>query len=180
MAYATQLAQTFSLNRNLKNLGAAVQSGDLTSAGSTLSAIMQANPQYASSSTSGTASQDPINQDFQTLSDAIANNQADAAKSAWTQLQSDLASNGITITNDSAAATAKVLAQCRESIDQSILAAFFGSSSSDDSLLGAASSASTSADWQSVLSQWLTYQADGNASTTTAAGTTGQSIDAKA
>ena len=180
VAYATQLAQTSALNRSLSNLGAAVQSGDMISAGTLLSAIMEANPQYASSSTSGTASQSPLNQDFQTLSNAVANNQADAAKSAWLQLKSDLASNGISITNNSASTTAEVLAQSAESLDQAILADFFGSSSSDASLLSAAGNPATSTDWESVISQWLTYKAGGNGSTTATAGTTARSLDATA
>jgi predicted transcriptional regulator YheO len=109
--YATQLAQTSALKRNLSNLGAAVQSGDLTSASSILAAFVKANPQYASTSTSGTQSQDPINQDFQALTDAIANNQPDAAKTAWTQITTDLTKNGITDLGNGADAMAKLLAQ---------------------------------------------------------------------
>jgi hypothetical protein len=174
------LAQSSGLNRSLKNLGTAVESGDLASAGSILSAIKQANPQFAASADSGTASQSPINQDFQTLNDALANNQTDAAQSAWTQLKSDLASNGISITKNSASTTAQVLAQSRESLDLAILSNFFGSSSSSASLLGATSTSARNTDWQSTLSQWLTYKANGNASTTAAAGTTAGSVDASA
>ena len=90
VSYATELAQTSALKRNLNNLGTAVQNGDLTSAGSILSAFIKANPQFAITSSADSQAQDPINQDFQALADAITNNLADTAKSAWTQIKSDL------------------------------------------------------------------------------------------
>ncbi len=173
IAYATQLAQTSSLNRSLYNLGAAVQKGDLTSAGSILSALMKANPQYASSSADGTSAQNPVNQDFQALSDAVANNQADAAKSAWAQLQTDLAASGITTTDDGAAATAQLLAQTKSSLDQEILSASFGSTSAGSltALIGADNPSMAGVDLSSIVSNWLTYKADGNASPPASAST---------
>jgi len=182
VAYATQLAQTSALSRSLNSLGAAVQAGDLTSAGSILSALMKANPQYASSSTGGTAAQDPINQDFQTLSQAVANNQVDAARSAWTQLSSDLASSGISTTDNGASATAELLAQNKESLDQAILADFFGSSSTPSSALPLATDKGmpTTADWNSVLSNWITYNANGKASMTDAPRAPSGSVNATA
>ena len=49
VAYATQLAQNSHLQRSLYNLGAAVQGGDLKSAGTMLTALMKEYPQYGSS-----------------------------------------------------------------------------------------------------------------------------------
>src|SRR5580692_9790279 len=100
--YATQLAQTSAFEGSLYNLGTAIQNGNMTGAGSILTALIAANPQYAtSSSTSGTSasssstqSQDPLNQDFQNLASAISSNQPDAAKTAWNQLKTDLAKAG--------------------------------------------------------------------------------------
>src|SRR5579863_8537831 len=93
-SYAAQLASSSSLERSLYNIGTAIQNGNLTSAGSILSSLMAANPQFAaaasSSSGDSSQSQNPINQDFQNLTSAISSNQLDAAKSAWTQLQNDL------------------------------------------------------------------------------------------
>ena len=82
VTYATQLAQTSALKRSLNSLGTAVQNGDLTSAGSILAAFIKANPQFASTASDGSQAQDPINQDFQALADAVSGNQVDAAKGA--------------------------------------------------------------------------------------------------
>ena len=115
VTYATQLAQTSALKRNLNSLGTAVENGDSTSASSILTAFIQANPQYSISS-DGTQSQNPLNQDFQTLADAISNDQVDTAKSAWTKIQSDLADSGVTDLSDGEDATTKLLAQTQASI----------------------------------------------------------------
>jgi len=165
--YATQLAQTSALKRNLNNLGTAVQKGDLTSAGAILSAFIKANPQYASTSSGGSQSQDPINQDFQALADALSINQVDAAKSAWTQITSALAKSGVTDLNDGVSATAKLLAQAKASISQQILSDAFGTGSGSGisltSLLGGSSGSNSGTGLSgSVLSDWLSYQAQGN------------------
>lgn len=178
VTYATQLAQTSALKRSLNNLGTAVQSGDLTSAGSVLAAFVKANPQYASTSSAGAQSQDPMNQHFQALADAISSNQIDTAKSAWTQIQGDLAKSGVTDLGNDAAATAKLLAQAKASMNQQILSDAFptssGGESSLSSLLGGSNDSSSAVGLgSSLLSDWLTYQQGGNASpipTTTSAG----------
>jgi hypothetical protein len=185
VSYGTQLAQTSALRRSLNKLGAAVQDGDLTSAGSILSAIIKANPQYATGSGSGAQSQDPVNQDFQALADAISNNQADAAKSAWTQVKSDLAKSGVTDLSDGTAATAALLAKTKASISQQIVSDAFGVSSSGGisvtSLLGGTSDSSSTAGLSSsLIGSWLTYQAGGNASPLAAAGSTGNVLDTTA
>jgi hypothetical protein len=182
-SYATQLAQTSAFERSLYNLGSAVQSGNMTSAGSILTALIAANPQYAtSSSTSGTSasssstqSQDPLNQDFQNLASAISSNQPDAAKTAWNQLKSDLAKAGITNISSGTDLAAQSVAQNKVSMEQSLLSTLFSGNSSSDSsssslvsLLGGSSdsSSSTSSSTDSVnaaLSNWLTYQANGTA-----------------
>jgi hypothetical protein len=183
--YATQLAQTSALERSLYNLGAAVQNGDLTSAGSILTEIIKANPQYAYTSSDGSQSQDPINQDFQALADAISNNQADTAKSAWTQIQGDLAKSGITDLSNGAAATAELLAQTKASIAQQIISDTFGASSaggiSAASLPGGSSDTSGGTGLSSsLISDWLTYQAGGTASPPAAADITGTNLDTTA
>ena len=166
VTYATQLAQASSFKRSLNNLDEAIQNGDLTSAGSVLGAFVKANPQFVYSATDA-ASQAPINQNFQTLTDAIASDQVDPAKSAWALIQSDLAKNGVTDLNSAAASTATILAQTNTAISQQILSNAFGSSSSGNlsisSLLGGSSVASGGAGASgSWLNDWLTYKASGN------------------
>jgi hypothetical protein len=172
--YATQLAQTSTFERSLYNLGTAVQNGDMTSAGSILTALIQANPQYASSSSStgsSTRSQDPLNQDFQNLANAISSNQPDAAKTAWAQLKTDLAKAGITNISSGADLAAQAVAQNKVSMEQTLLTSLFSGSSNGnstlDTLLGGSSSTSSSSTdpLTAALNNWLTYQADGSAST---------------
>ena len=142
--YAVQLAQTSALQRSLYNLDTAVQSGNLSSAGSNLAAIMKAYPQYAPSASDSSSSQDPVNQGFQALADAIGKNDAAGAKTAWTKIKSELTKEGLPALKNPTDNTALVLAQNKESMDQSVLSSLFGTSSSTtpsvDSLLGGASS----------------------------------------
>lgn len=185
VTYATQLAQTSALKRSLSSLGTAVQNGDLTSASSILAAFVKANPQYASTSSSGSQSPDPINQDFQALTDAISNNQVDTAKSAWTQITGDLAKSGVTDLSTGPAATAQLLAQTKASMDQEILSDIFGTGSGDNgsltSLLGGSSDSSSSVGLSSsLLSEWLTYKAGGNTSPTPTADNAGSNLDSAA
>ena len=183
--YATQLAQTSALKRSLNNLGNAVQSGDLTAAGAILTAFIKANPQYASASSTASSSQDPINQDFQALSDAVSNNQADAAKTAWTQIKSDLAKCGVTDLSVGPAATAKLLAQAKASLSQQILNDAFGATSPNGTsvnllLGGSGDSGSAVGLSSSLLSDWITYQAGGNTSPTAVGTSTGSKLDSAA
>jgi len=185
VSYATELAQTSALKRNLNNLGTAVQNGDLTSAGSILSAFIKANPQFAITSSADSQAQDPINQDFQALADAITNNLADTAKSAWTQIKSDLATSGATDLSDGTAATAELLAQTQTSLAQQILSNAFGTSSGDGlslmSLIGGNSGASGSVGSSiSVFSDWLIYQAGGNTSPAAASASAGNRLNTTA
>jgi hypothetical protein len=182
VTYATQLAQTFALKRSLNNLGTAVQSGDLTSAGSVLAAFVKANPQYASTSSAGAQSQDPMNQHFQALADAISSNQVDAAKSAWTQIQGDLSKSGVTDLGNDAAAIAKLLAQTKASMNQQILSDAFATSSGGESslssLLGGSNDSSSAVGLSSsLLSDWLTYRQGGNASPIPTATSAGSKLD---
>ena len=185
ISYATQLAQTSALKRSLNSIGTAVQNGDLGTAGSILTGFIKANPQYASSSSEGSSSQDPINQDFQTLADAISKNEADSATSAWTQVKSDLASDGVTDLSDGTAATAELLAKTQASISQQIVSDALGTASGGSlsvaSLLGSGSDASGGAGWSSsLISSWLTYQAGGNTAPSTSAASTGKALDTSA
>jgi len=185
VTYATQLAQTSALKRSLNSLGNAVQNGDSSSASSILTAFIQANPQYASTSSDGSQPQNPINQDFQALADAVSNDQVDEAKSAWTQIKSDLADSGVTDLSDGSAATATLLAQTQASISQQILSDAFSTSSagapSITSLLGGSSGLSSHAGLSSsLLSDWLTYKAGGSASPIPSAASAGSNLDAVA
>ena len=176
VAYATQLAQTAALQRSLSNLGTAIQNGDMTAANSILTALIKANPQWAASSSSGSSSssQDPINQDFQTLATAISNNQPDAAKSAWSAVQTDLTKDGVTNVNSGPAYTAQLLAQSKATIQQEVLSSLFGVSGSSGSsvaeLLGGASSTGSPDPLTSLLTNWATYKAGGTVTSGPTAG----------
>jgi hypothetical protein len=187
LSYATQLAQTSALNRSLYNLGAAIQSGDLTSANSILTAFIKANPQYATTSSDGSQSQSPINHDFQSLADAISNIQVDAARSAWTQVKSDLSKAGLTSLNSGTTATAQLVAQNDSSIAQQILSDTFGAaaasggSSSVDSLLGGSSGSSGDIGLpSSLISSWVTYQNGGSAAPSAATASLGSLLNTSA
>lgn len=172
-SYATELAETSQLRRSLNNLGTAIQSGNLSSASSILSAIIKAHPEYAttsSSDTSTTSTGSTINTDFQAVAQALDANDADAAKTSWTQLKGDMADAGVTDLSDGKADTAKLLAETKTSVDEAIISNMFGVSSSSDSsvatLIGASSSSDSSSDAvSSAISSWLTYEADGKTST---------------
>lgn len=181
-SYPTQLAQAAALRQSLLNIGNAIHSGDMTTANNLLTAFMNDNPQYDTGSSSG-RSQDPINQDFQTLTTAVANNQVSAAQSAWTQVTSDLAKAGVNLSTG-ASSTAEIVAQSKATIDQELLTDLFGSSSSASTptlaslLAGSSSDSSGSSNDRlsaSLLSNWLTYQENGN--TMPSANSTGSVLD---
>jgi hypothetical protein len=181
IAYATQLAQTSTLQRSLSSLGAAIQNGDLTSANSILTAFIKANPQYASTSTSGSQTEDPINQDFQTLATAVSNNQVDAAKNAWTQIKTDLANSGVAI-NGGTSTTTELLAQNQASVSEQIINDILGTGSGDSSslatILGQDGDSSNGTGLSSsLLSEWLTYQQSGATTSATAANNAGTNLD---
>ena len=171
-SYATQLARTSSLRRTLNSLGIAVQSGNLDAAASTLSSVIKANPHYSSSSGDATKAQDPINQDFQALSRAIQQKDAEAAKNAWLQLKKHLSQNNVTV-GDGTAETATLLANNRASMKQAILDNAFKSAAQSDGMLSALIASRTSGEaasnLNSLVSDWVTYQAGGDASKTSPA-----------
>ena len=168
VSYATQLAQSSSVERSLYSLGVAVQRGNLTKAGSVLNALMAANPQFAASSGSSTQSQDPINQDFQNLAKAISGNQTDAARNAWTQLRNDLAKQGVTANSNGSDLAAQAVAKSKATMEQSLVSSLFGGSSNATSQVTTLFGGSTvSSDPISALvSNWLTYKSSGGASVT--------------
>jgi hypothetical protein len=173
VSYATQLAQTSSLKRSLSNLGHAIQNGELVPASAILTAFFKANPQYTSTSAEDTTSPDLISQDFQTLAVAISNNQVDAAQTAWTQVKSDLANDGV---SSVANGTSELLAQTKASLDQQIVSDAFGVSSGSDATIiallgGNDTSSSQTGLSSSLIESWLTYQQSG----TTAPAATGSS-----
>jgi len=175
-SYATTLAETSQLRRSLYNLGSAIQSGNLGSASSILTAIIKAHPEYAttsSSNTSSTSTGSSINSDFTAVAAALDASDADAAKTAWTRLKSDLAEAGVTDITNGKADTAKLLAETKTSVDQAIISNMFDVGSSGDSsaatLIGASSSSSSDSDdaVSAAISNWLTYKATGKTSSTT-------------
>jgi hypothetical protein len=187
--YATQLAQSSALENSLYNLGSAIQGGNLTSAGTILTGIIQANPQYATNSSSSsstsssgsTQSQSPINQDFQNLATAIQNNDLGTAQSTWAQLKTDLANAGITNISSGAQIAAQAIAQNKVSTDETILSSLFGNGSDSNSplsvLLDQGSSASSTDSLPAAISNWLTYQADGNAAPPPTVGAAGSNLN---
>jgi hypothetical protein len=104
------------------------------------------------------------------------------AASTWTQFQSDLADSGVTNLSDGPAATAKLLTQTQASITQQILGDAFGTSSAGDTsitslLRGSSGSISSAGLSSSLLSDWLTYKADGNTSPVPSAASAGSNLD---
>jgi hypothetical protein len=182
ISYATQLAQTSTFERSLYNLGTAIQNGNLTGAGSILTGLMQSNPQYASDSGSSTQTQDPINQDFQNIASAISSNQPDAAKTAWAQLKTDLAKNGVSNISSGADLAAQAVAQNKLSMEQTLLGSLFGTNSnggvSAGLLLGVSDGTGATSDPVSaVVSNWLSYQANGSSSTQPSISTPGNGLN---
>jgi hypothetical protein len=186
-SYATELAQTSQLRRTLHNLGSAIESGDVSSASSILTTFIKAHPEYAaaassssSTDTTSTGTGSTLNTDFQTLAKALDASDADAAKTAWTQLKSDVAAAGVTDLSDGKAATAKLLAETKTSVDEAIISGMFGVSTSSDSsvatLIGVGSGDANSDAVSSAITSWLTYEADGQTST----GTTGSTLNTAA
>src|ERR1700679_1028320 len=107
ISYATQLAETSALRRSLANLGAAIQKGELVPASTILTAFFKANPQYTATANNDSQTQDALSQDFQTLATALSNNQVDAAQTAWTQIKSDFANQGVTNLGDATNSTSE-------------------------------------------------------------------------
>jgi hypothetical protein len=168
VSYATQLAESSALRRSLSNLGMAIQRGELVPASTILAAFFKANPQYTSTTPADSQSPNPLAQDFQTLATALSNNQADAAQTAWTQIQSDFAKQGVTNLGDGTNPTTEVVAQSNAATDAQILSNAFGASPSGDSeiatlLGGSESSTSQTGISASLLENWLTYKQTGTA-----------------
>lgn len=181
-SYPSQLAQAAALKQSLVNIGNAIQNGDMTTASNLLTAFMKDNPQYDTSSSGD--SQDSINQDFQTLTTAVANKQVSAAQSAWTQVRNDLAKAGVSLATGPAA-TAEIVAQTKSTMDQEILSDLFGTSANSSSptlaslLAGSSDSSSSSSTGlsSSLLSQWVTYQENGSTVPTTTADSSGSVLN---
>src|SRR5579872_475715 len=169
-AYATQLAQASSLKRSLNNIGNAIDSGNLTLAGTLLTSFINANPQYAPGASNSPT--DPISKDFTTLVTAVSNKQLNAAQTAWTQVKSDLAKDGVNLSNG-ASSTAQLIAQNNTSTDQAILGGIFGTNSSSNSslatLLGVNNnnSANDAGLSSSVLNSWIEGQDGGTGANST-------------
>jgi hypothetical protein len=177
ISYATQLAETSALRRSLSNLGTAIQRGELVPASTILAAFFKANPQYTSTATTDSQTQNPLSQDFQTLATALSNNQADAAQTAWTQIQNDFAKQGVTSLGDGTNPTTEVVAQSNAATDAQILSNTFGASPDGESSIatllgGSESSNSQTGVSASLLENWLTYKQTGTAApAATTAGT---------
>jgi hypothetical protein len=183
VGYAMQLAQTSQLKRHLHHLDTAIQKGHLSSAISILTALAKAYPEYAISADDSTASTgDPINKGFQEVAKALDENDAGAARTAWAQLKSDLAKAGVSDITNGKAATAKLLADTKSSIDQAIIGKMFGVGSKEIASFATLSgiSGDTSSDPVSTaIAKWLSYEADGKTSDATDK-TTGSNLDTEA
>jgi hypothetical protein len=181
--YALQLAQSSKLERSLFNFGTAIQNGNLSSARSILTALIKAYPEYAASPDDSAKARDPIDEDFQAVAEALDKDDAGAAKAAWAQLKSDLAKAGLSKITDGKAATAKLLAETKASINQAIIGNMFGFGSNKSSLaatlFGDSSSSGSSDSVITALVNWLSYKADGKTSVADGK-TTGGTLDTKA
>jgi hypothetical protein len=179
-AYAEQLANAASLKRSLSNLGAAIQEGDLTSASSQLTALVKAHPELtANSSDSSTDASAPINSDFQALTTALANNDTNAAKSAWASITADLNNAGSSTSGNPTTNTAEAVASFNASNTQSMVSALLGGSTSPASALSSVLNTSYpggSSSLNDLLSDWTTYNSNGTA-TTSATDSPGTQLD---
>src|SRR5580692_10423945 len=99
--YSAQVTPTSALRRSLSSLGLAIQKGELVPASAILTAFFKANPQYTATATVDAPTPDPLSQSFQALATALANHQPDAAQTAWTQVKTNLAGDGVTYPSDS-------------------------------------------------------------------------------
>lgn len=167
MAYATSLADSAKLKRSLFTIGSAIEKGDIATAESKLTSLLQDYPQYATTGDTA-ANPDSINAHFQTVSQAISQKDTEAAKTAWNTVKNDLSKSGITL-SETGVDAAKLIAENRASVDRSILDAMFGGSSESSlvsTLLGKSSSDSAADSVSSLVSKWVTYKATGTTSET--------------
>lgn len=182
MAYASSLAESAKLKRSLFNIGSAIEKGDLAGAESKLASLLKDYPQYATGGDT-TANPNSINAHFQAVSQAISKKDAEAAKTAWSTVKSDLSKSGITL-SDSKTEAAKIMAENKAAADRSILDAMFGGSSDSSlvsTLLGGSASSSTSSDsLSSLVSKWVTYKSTGTTSETQTASDTPKILDTSA
>jgi len=147
---------------------------------------MKAYPQYASTSDGSSSSEDPVNQDFQTLANAIDQNDVDGAKNAWSKVKSDLSNDGLLSIQNPADTITEALAENQANLDQTLINDLSGRSSDANSslatLLGNSSDGTTgSSDSVSALvSNWIAYQSNGTASASAPVSLTGGQLDASA
>jgi hypothetical protein len=189
-SYAQQLAEGATLKRSLYGLGQAVQTGNLTSAGSILTALEKAHPEYATSSSSDSSgSSDSINSGFTALKKAISENDTSAAKTAWSQLKTVLAEAGLTNISSGSQLAAQSQANLQASMNQTLVSTLLGGDSSSSSassvsaLLGLDSSSSSSSSTDSVdslISKWLTYKSDSSTTTASKDSASGTTLDTAA
>lgn len=190
-SYALSLAKTALLQKDLSSLGTDINNSDISQASSDFRTLVQDNPQYninsASSAvstvntaaadavvsgdnvTGGNPSGSNINTDFQAIAQAIDNNSSTDAKTALAQLQTDLATEGLSITSLSnsqqiAVAAAAILQQATE---QTLFGALFSGSSTTGASLNAligADTTSSASQFSNVITDWLTYSSKAVAS----------------
>jgi hypothetical protein len=175
---ALATAQAALRKRYLKQMGDAIESGDLSSAKSALKSAIKAFGGSTSSTTSksDSSSKDSdsgsaINKDFDAISTALDSNDTAAAKSGWTQLKTDLSDAGLTNLDDSSTMMAQAMASLNEQNQTSLIKALFGDNSSDTS---------SSSDISSILSNWMTYKENGIAAKAQATKNSGTTLNTSA
>jgi len=192
----------------MSNLDAAIRNGNLGAAGSNLAAILKAYPQYAAGAGDSASGQNSVNQDLQSLTDAIGKGDVDGTKSAWSKVQIDLTNNGLPAPKKPTGATAPVVPQSRESEDLPVVSSLFGAGpvrkntpvqlgpALISSFLGAgpartqnvvlglgAGSDSSTGHPESVdarVTNWIAYHANGTSSNAAPASLTGSQLDTAA
>jgi hypothetical protein len=179
--YATSLAESAKMKRSLFSIGNAIQEGDLAGAQTKLTALFKAYPQYAASAADTTSDPDSINSHFQAVADAVSKQDIEGAKAAWATVTDDLEAAGVTI-SDSATDVAKLVANSKAAMNQSILDAVFGADSGTNTLSTLLSSNATSASnsISSLVSSWVTYKANGTTSQTNTNSTLANILDTSA
>jgi len=160
------MAQAALKLKYLNNLETALSTGDVASAKTALEKAAQAysitlsDSTDSSNSSSTSTSSTSIPDDFQSIYNALNNNDLSTAKTAWSQLKSDLYNAGVTSLNAGALAEEAQLS-LKAQTDEAVI-----------STLGTALSSATD-NLTTALSNWLTYnETGGSSSSTSSSGTT--------
>lgn len=131
--YALSLGRRALLERGFNNLDKAIGRGNLQSAQSALRNLSVNNPEYSKLAPVNT--NNPVSVSIRQLATAIEDGNLRETRKIWTQLQDQLAQNGLAI-KDSSTTSARAQAVLQRSSGQTLLQATFGGNYSAGGLAG--------------------------------------------